>query len=115
MEVFVMKNTIHIERHITDFIMEPKIAISLGMIVNELMTNVCKYAFKDQEQCSVSISLLTIRKHATFVIHDNGIGIDVTRPAGFGTTIVRMLVEQLNGTYSVENVQGTKSVLEFEL
>jgi two-component sensor histidine kinase len=55
--------------------------------------------------------------HVILTIKDNGIDERVTeiKSPGFGLTIVKMLAEQLKGTYTIENDNGTKSVLEFEL
>ena len=55
----------------------------------------------------------------TLIIHDNGSGIDerteLNKSPRFGLTIVKMLVEQLQGTYSIQNENGTKCVVQFEI
>ena len=40
---------------------------------------------------------------------------DENKSPGFGLTIVKMLSEQLEGTFSIENENGTRSVLNFKI
>ena len=67
----------------------------------------------------VSVSIDKEGNRVTLIIQDNGIGIDeridANKYPGFGLTIVKMLVEQLKGTYSLANDNGTKSIIQFEI
>ena len=67
----------------------------------------------------MSVSLTKNGTRATLVVHDNGVGLDRTfslnESSGFGLRIVRMLSEQLGGTFTVENKDGAKAVLVFEI
>jgi len=67
----------------------------------------------------VSISIEKAENIATLIIQDNGIGIDerieLNKSFRFGLTIVKMLVDQLGGTYSIINENGTKSIIQFEI
>lgn len=116
---FNFEKKIIIDKQITDFTITAKKAVSAGIIINELLTNVFKYAFKGREGGTVSVLIKKDGNTATLIIHDNGIGIDDRIKAeistGFGLTIVKMLAEQLNGTYSIVNENGTKSVVQFEI
>jgi len=118
MKAFV-PNNITIEKQISEFSISSKMATSIGIIINELMTNVFKYAFKGRDSGKVLISIVKNENIATLTIHDNGIGIyeriDSNKSPGFGLTIVRMLVEQLKGNFSMINDNGTKSVIQFEI
>ncbi len=118
-DIFVDKDNIIIEKHISDFNIISKQATPIGIIINELLTNVFKYAFKDRDKGTVSVSIEKTENMVTIIIQDNGIGIDgrilENKSPGFGLTIVKMLVEQLKGTYSMVNDNGTKSVIKFEI
>jgi len=118
-DLFDKKDNIIIEKQISDFCILSKQAVTIGIIINELLTNVYKYAFKDREGGTVSVLIKKDGNTATLIIHDNGIGIDDRIKAdistGFGLTIVKMLAEQLNGTYNIVNENGTKSVVQFEI
>ena len=118
-EVFSKIKDVKVEKKISEFTIESSKAISVGMLINEFMTNVYKYAFKERESGSVLISIKKDKNKVTLIVHDNGVGIDesknVTESPGFGLTIVKMLVDQLDGTFSVTNENGTKNVIQFEL
>jgi len=117
--VFQESKNITIEKKITDFNMSSKKVIPVGIIINELLTNIFKYAFKGENNNRIFIELDTTDTNVILTIQDNGIGIDKrvfeNKSPGFGLTIVKMLAEQLNGTYTIENHNGTKSVLKFEI
>lgn len=118
-DVFFKGKSITVEKQISDFNIDSKKAVSVGIIINELMTNVYKYAFKGRDGGTVYISIEKVENIVTLTVQDNGIGIDertdLTKSPSFGLTIVKMLVDQLNGTYSIINENGTKSVVQFEL
>jgi len=117
--VYVTKNKITIQKQITDFTINSNKAIYLGIIINELLTNVFKYAFESYENGNVSISIEKAENIATLIIQDNGVGIDaginLNKSPGLGFTLVKILVEQLGGTYSSVNENGTKSTVQFEI
>ena len=108
-----------VERRIVDFALEPKKAVPVGIIINELLTNVFKYAFAGREEGHVSIDLEKTEKKVTLTITDDGVGsykgVDANNTPGFGLSLVKMLAEQLGGTFTNENNNGTRSVLEFEI
>lgn len=86
------------------------LAIPLGLIVNELMTNSFKYAYEGIEHPCLNIYLKN-DKDITLKIQDNGIGIDENlvgqKSNSFGQKLIKGLSKQLKGTYKFENNQGT--------
>jgi len=120
---FDPKNNVRIEKRVTDFEIDAKKAFLVGIIVNELLTNVFKYAFKElgtgTGTGTVSISIEKEQAKVTLIIQDDGVGFDErtmqNKSPGFGLTIVKMLVEQFGGTYSSVNDNGARSVVQFEL
>ncbi len=117
--VFPESKTITIEKKIADFHMNSKKLVSVGIIINELLTNIFKYAFTGKDNNRIFIEFTQTDTNAMLTIRDNGIGINeqITRnkTPGFGLMIVKMLAEQLEGTYTIENDNGTRSVLKFKL
>jgi PAS domain S-box-containing protein len=111
--------SITIARRIEDFTLSAKTALPLGIIINELLTNVFKYAFGGRTGGRLAIEIGRTNDHVTLVIQDDGIGLDdrtaTNKSPGFGLVLVGMLAEQLNGTYSVEASNGTRSVVAFEV
>lgn len=117
--VFPESGIVTIEKQITDFNLNTIKLIPLGIIINELLTNIFKYAFKDRDSGHISVSLDKTETHVNLTIQDNGNGIDegvdLSKLPGFGLMIVRMLTEQLKGTYTIENYKGTRSILKFDI
>ncbi len=117
--VFPESQNIHIEKKIVDCTLSSKIAIPLGIILNELLTNIFKYAFKEKNKGRIVIEIEKTGNLVSLTIRDNGMGIeernDKNKSPGFGLTLVKMLAEQLEGTFSIEKENGTKSELKFEL
>ena len=116
-EVFAAGKNVNIDMQIDDFRAATKVVIPMGIIINELLTNVFKYAFKGRGGGRVSITITKSGSTADLIIHDNGIGIDekieLNESPGFGLTIVQMLADQLQGSYSITNDNGTKSIIRF--
>jgi PAS domain S-box-containing protein len=88
----------------------------IGLIVNEILTNALKYAFKGRDKGNISIELKDAKNHITIKISDDGIGIpeniDIHKPATLGLSLVDMLLEEFDGTYSVDRKNGTSFTLE---
>jgi two-component sensor histidine kinase/AmiR/NasT family two-component response regulator len=117
--VFEVKDTIIIERNIANFNISSRKMTSLGIIINELLANAFKYAFQDRDNGKVLISINKIKTRVTLIIQDNGTGIDeriiLNKSPGLGLTLVKMLVDQLSGSYTTVNENGTKNVIHFEI
>jgi PAS domain S-box-containing protein len=94
-------------------------AIACGLIINELISNALKYAFRGREAGEIRIALARGDDQVRLRIADNGVGL----PAGFdahktetlGLQIVRTLTEQLRGTLSIDTSNGTQITIEFSL
>jgi two-component sensor histidine kinase len=87
-------------------------AVSLGLIVTELVINALKYAFPDPSKSGhVNVSYTTRVADWTLVVSDDGCGIkdDASRTmTGLGTTLVKALAQQLGCKIStVSNSGGT--------
>jgi two-component sensor histidine kinase len=117
--VYDLNNNIIVKTEISDFVISSKKGLSVGIIINELLTNVFKYAFIGRENGIVSVSVDKNQNKVTLAVKDNGVGIaerrNENKSPGFGFTIVKMLVEQLGGSYNIENDNGTESIVQFEV
>jgi len=98
--------------------MNPKILSNLGIIINEIISNSMKYAFNDKAEGTITISAQLVDGLATIGIADDGSGIpeciDPEHSPGFGLEMVRMLAEQMGGTFRYERCRGTRFLLEFK-
>ncbi|MBC5774120.1 hypothetical protein H8S95_08605 [Pontibacter sp. KCTC 32443] len=93
-------------------------AITLGLIVNELVSNTLKYAFPGTNTGILGIDLLQQDKtHYQLTVWDNGIGSsqEHDQQQSFGLQLVNSLSKKLNGYIKFEQNNGTKSILFFVL
>lgn len=109
---------VSILKQIDDFSLESKKMQSLGIIINELLTNVMKHAFSGRTGGILKISAKMKDKHIILEIQDNGKGIpetvDFKNSTGFGMQLVGMLTEQIGGSIRIERGEGTKFILELD-
>jgi PAS domain S-box-containing protein len=110
---------IAVRTRVDEFDLAPKKLFPLGIIVNELLTNVMKYAFVGRSRGSVDLLLKRTGASAVMVMQDDGIGLPAdfrkTGTQRFGLMLVSMLGEQLGGRFSIESAGGTRCTLRFEL
>jgi PAS domain S-box-containing protein len=108
---------IRIMTEIDDFELRSKKLFPFGIIITELLTNALKYAFAGRAAGEIHIRVGRQADQVTLSMSDDGIGLpedfDPGASAGFGLLLIRVLSEQLDGTYSMESRGGTKSVLTF--
>ena len=107
---------IHFEVKIDAIELDISQAIALGLIINEVITNSIKYAFKDTENCIIRLSLSEISENCyKLFISDNGIGIqdivELQNSNSFGMTLINGLSNTLEGDLAIKNENG----LSFEL
>jgi len=104
---------------VEDVKLDAKRLQSLGILLNELVTNSMKYAFAGRATGSIFVSAERIDGRMVISIGDDGIGLPVgVEPgasSGFGLTLVSVLAQQLQGTFRMERGNGTKAVLDFKL
>ncbi len=97
-------------------------AIPCGLIVNELVSNILKYAFPNQQSGKILIQLQETRNAPgsdaptmlpmiTLKVADNGVGlpetINLNQVETLGLTLVNGLANQLKGVLSLDRSQGT--------
>lgn len=80
-------------------------AIPIGLILNELVTNSCKYAFNENQTGIISIAInATEEGEFIFEYRDNGPGIspefDFKKAKSLGLKLIQRLVKQLRGTFN---------------
>ncbi|MGL5890047.1 MAG: sensor histidine kinase, partial [Bacteroidia bacterium] len=93
------------------------IAIPCGLIINELLSNSLKYAFKNKPNGKIQLKLTESKGNIKIVIADNGSGlpetVDYRNTESLGLQLVVTLVEQINGKIKQENKKGAKFTIEF--
>ncbi len=95
------------------------LAISCGLIVNELVTNALKYAFPGDRKGHVEVAISYDGQDQQFClkVSDNGVGIpphvDLDNPVTLGLQLVMTLAQQLDAMVDVDNKGGTTFKLYF--
>jgi PAS domain S-box-containing protein len=92
-------------------------AIPCGLIVNELVSNGLKHAFRDRERGTIRISMEKHDDQFTLTVADDGVGfpqnIDVHNATTLGFELVENLTKQLDGTLDIASDGGTAFRLTF--
>jgi two-component sensor histidine kinase len=92
--------------------------VPCGLIVNELVTNCFKYAFKAGEPGEIRIGMKRLNEtELQLSVSDNGIGfpkeVDFRNTESLGMQLVTTLSEQLEGTVVMKNGCGTTFEISF--
>ncbi|HWK74534.1 MAG TPA: histidine kinase dimerization/phosphoacceptor domain -containing protein [Povalibacter sp.] len=101
-----------------DEVIGPDIAVPLGLLVTEAITNAYKHAFGEVERGRIEVEVE--RDSDTTLklsVRDNGRGIDPsqtdTEPAGLGRSLIDAFVRQLHGELDISSEQGTLVQVHF--
>lgn len=111
-----ISDTIRVKTDISSVSLNVNAAIPCGLILNELLTNCYKHAFKDKQDGEISISFSNEGNHYKMRVQDNGSGL----PSGYnkkqslGVTVIEALTEQLDGKSEFTDNQGTHFELIFK-
>jgi len=89
-------------------------SITLGIILNELITNSLKYAFTNNKG-TITINLHKEDKKYKLIYKDNGIGFDTSNhKKSFGTRIIENLIkDDLKGKITIKNQSGITYKIDF--
>lgn len=106
-----ISDNIEMEVKVPSYEFSIETAIPLGLIINELISNSLKYAFKSIENPKITLELKSLQKRYQLDIKDNGVGIppeiDYKNTSSLGLQLVNALVEQLEGTIELIDDEGT--------
>jgi PAS domain S-box-containing protein len=102
------------------------VAVPLGIIVNELVSNSLKHAFTENKEGEIRIKLCREEKGNemykslfSLTISDNGKGIpenlELKSIDSLGLQLVNILVDQLGGKIELKRAQGTKFRITFKV
>ncbi len=90
------------------------IAVPLGLVLTELLTNAVKYAFPAPRSGTISVEARRSRaRWVDLVISDDGIGMSVLREGSLGYGLVRSLVQQIRGEIDIQSEGGLTVTVSF--
>lgn len=111
---------IEVQCNADHLVVNTDLAIPLGLIVNELVTNAIKYAYGPDEAGAIEVSLSKADEGIELRISDQGKGVPAdfdihARRKSFGMRVVSSLLTQLNASMSLDRAgKGTTFVVEFD-
>lgn len=111
---------IGLELDVDDIYLDIDRAVPCGLIINELVSNSLKHAWKGRSgtgTISISFKKTNDDGNYCFSIGDDGIGVpddfDIESATSMGLEIVRILTQQLDGIVKLKNDNGTTFIIEF--
>lgn len=118
LDTFNADEKVKIECAMDNLELDVDTAVPIGLIVNELLTNALKYAFPKDGKGNILISLSQSTPDTlTLKVADNGVGkVFGLKPkgTGFGTQLVQLLTQQLDGKMFEEHENGTSILFQFK-
>ncbi|OPX64450.1 PAS domain S-box protein [Methanoregula sp. PtaB.Bin085] len=118
---FYQKNPadIHFVVAMENVILDIDTASPLGLVFNELISNMLKYAFPEGRKGECSIAARRDGRMLVLTMQDNGIGLppdlDWRNSPTLGLRLVGLLVGQLKGTIDLDRTAGTKFTIAVTL
>lgn len=117
-DLFPGGEAVRVTTEIDEFNLGMRQLSTVGMILNELVTNAMKYAFRGRDDGHFSVRVHRQGELVRAVVQDNGPGLsqefNEEAGGGFGIDMVKALTEQLGGTLRLENNGGMRAVLDFK-
>ncbi len=93
--------------------------ISIGLIVNELVYNALKHAFKGRENGKITLSMCRTELDSySLTVSDNGTGFVSESPfkTGLGLELVSLMANQLRGVSTIKGTKnGTQANITFKM
>lgn len=113
---------LHLDIHQKSHFFKIDTAIACGLILNELISNSCKYAFPEKRAGNIYLYFgedKDVKKPNTYILQvsDDGIGIpasiDYKNTDSLGLQLINMLTKQVEGTLDLDRTNGTKFTIRF--
>ncbi|MDQ3110295.1 MAG: sensor histidine kinase [Bacteroidota bacterium] len=86
-------------------------AVPAGLILNELLSNCYKHAFREHTSGNIFIRFKKSVDQCVLEVEDNGVGLSgdfkMEKQESLGMTIIQSLAEQIDGSLSMSGTSGT--------
>jgi two-component sensor histidine kinase len=95
-------------------------ALPCALVVNEILSNSYKHAFKGKTQGSIEISAVQEKGKVRIMVRDDGCGMpadfNIGHANSLGLKLIRTLVQhQLKGSLTINSLRGTETIIEFPI
>lgn len=103
------RQQIHIESRNSHGFVTAQLAVPIGLLVTEAVTNALKYAFVGRDRGNVHIEVSALNEtEAVLAVCDDGVGLAAgRRTTGLGIRLMEGFAQQLEGTLQLESNNGT--------
>ncbi len=93
--------------------------VPCGLIINEVVSNSLKHAFKDGREGVIEINFILVDEFTyRLTISDNGMGLapgfDLATSDSLGIQLIHALSDQIDGKLKIENNNGVKFTIDFK-
>ncbi len=118
LETFGVKpGKIELDLDVENVMLDVDLALHLGLLLNELLTNSIKHAFPGEDKGKIEVKLKHQPPYILMEVADDGVGIreDINwkNTETLGMQLVNSLTTQLEGTLHLDETQGTCFKLRF--
>lgn len=99
------------------FLIPSNTAVSIALVINELIQNCVKHAFRGRKEGKIYVSFQQNGHEIEVLVEDNGVGYSDQAKPSLGLEIVKMMIEHdLAGQFTIQcNQKGTAAVVRFPL
>jgi two-component system, sensor histidine kinase PdtaS len=113
----ISNDKVKININIDDLNLDVDTMIPLGLVLNELVSNSFKYAFKENHPGILNIQLNERNEKLHLKVSDNGTGfpadVDIKSAKSFGLKMIRAFAQKLKATLDIYNNNG--AVVEMQI
>ena len=105
-EAYALNKEIKLDMEITAENLDINELVPLGLLINEIITNSLKHAFREKDEGTIIVKLSqTPHNDFELIIGDDGVGIDEEQPSkGIGKRLISIFIRQLDAV--IERVEG---------
>lgn len=113
-----VEERVSIESQIEAIDVSAALAAPLALLLHELASNAVRHAFPGEREGRILITAKRSERSMSLLVEDDGVGLEqsLQNPAGFGRTLVELVVRQMCGRVSyVEVPLGTRVAITIPL
>lgn len=103
---------VEIINYVDTVLIDVNIGIPIGLMVNEMVSNCYKHAFKNRREGSITIKFAEKDEHYQLILFDNGMGTEENllelETQSLGLTLIKSLVSQLSAQIEYDGEEGAR-------
>ncbi len=109
---------VNLQLDLQDVIIDINKAMPMGLLLNEILNNTFKHAFKNRDVGNISIVLEDSDDEIHVIIRDDGVGFDPIEfeegTSSLGNSLIKSFLEQLGARYTLSSTSGTTYDIRFK-